>query len=143
MEGLWQSLKYPESEITTDPRHEMEGWSHTRSEVEQMVGSEAKKAGNSANKIYAKYQFKNISWDGKFFDYKDFKEGSEFHFLLIKRALRAKLDQTPGLWALLMKTGCLKLRPDHAITDKDPPAYHHYKIFMELRRERQFVPCEI
>lgn len=141
VEGLWQSLKYPEQEIANDPRHAMEGWSNSRSEVEQMAGTEAKKAGNIANKIYAKYQFKNVSWGDKFFDYKDFAAGSDFHYQLIKRSLRAKLDQTPGLWELLMRTGCLKLRPDHTITDKDPPAYHHYKIFMELRREKQFVPC--
>lgn len=143
VEGLWQALKYPDPEVLDDPRHAMEGWSYSRSDVEQMIGTEAKKAGNAANKIYSKYQFRNISYGARFFDYKDFSEGSEIHYLLIKSALRAKLDQTEGLWSLLMKTGCLKLMPDHKISSNDPLSYHHYKIFMELRREKQFVPCPV
>ena len=120
----------------------MEGWNYSRAEVAALTASEAKKAGNEANKIYARYRFKKVSWGRQFFDYKDFADGSDFHYQLIKKSLRAKLDQTQGLWDLLQKTGCLKLRPDHKISSNDPPAYHHYAIYMELRRERQSLPCE-
>lgn len=141
IEGLWQSLKYPDPAVKEDPRLDMEGWNYTRAEVASMTASEAKRAGNEANKIYARYRFKKVSWREHFFDYKDFSTGSDFHHQLIKSALRAKLNQTEGLWDLLLKTGCLKLRPDHKISSNDPPAYHHYLIFMELRREKQSVPC--
>ena len=142
IEGLWQSLKYPDP-LNPDLRNELDEWPFTRAEVESMVGFEAKDAGTLASNIYKKNKLKNVSWNGHFFDYVDHKEGSAFHYILIKRALRAKLDQNPGLWSLLMRTGCLKLKPDHKMNESDPPAYHYYKIFMELRREKQFVPCEI
>lgn len=140
VEGLWQSLKYPDPEILSDERHAYT-FPYTRAQVEQMVDRAAKNAGNLANKIYADNKLKNVNWGTHFFDYVDRAEGSAYHYVLIKRALRAKLDQNSGLWALLMKTGCLKLRPDHKMGENDPASYHYYKIYMELRAEKQFVPC--
>lgn len=142
VEGLWQSLKYPDPEIPNDERHSLQ-FPYTRPQVEQMVDRAAKNAGNLANKIYANNKLKNVNWGTHFFDYVDRAEGSAYHYVLIKRALRAKLDQNPGLWALLMKTGCLKLRPDHKMSENDPQSYHYYKIYMELRAEKQFVPCTV
>ncbi len=140
VEGLWQSLKYPDP-IFPDVRNNITEWAFTRSQVEAMTGFEAKDAGTLASNIFKKYKLKNVNWNEHFFDYVDRAEGSQFHLGLIKRALRAKLDQNSGLWALLMKTGCLTLKPDHKMSENDPPSYHYYKIFMELRSERQFVPC--
>lgn len=141
VEGLWQSLKYPDPEIVADERHNIV-FPHTRAEVEQMVDRVAKAAGNAANKIYVEKNLKNVNWGNHFFDYVDHAEGSQFHYVLIKRAFRAKLDQNPGLWDLLMRTGCLILKPDHKVGEKDPPSFHYYNIYMELRSERQFVPCQ-
>lgn len=141
VEGLWQSLKFPDPEIQEDPRHAITAWPHSRAEVEQMVGPEAKDAGNAANAIYRVHKLKDVSYGKAFFDYNDHDEGSAYHYTIIKRALRAKLDQNHGLWELLMKTGRLILKPDHRVSEKDPPSYQYFKIFMELRRERQFVPC--
>lgn len=143
VEGLWQSLKYPDPEIPEDERHAITEWEFTRAQVEAMVDRVAKGAGNSANKVYAKYKLKNINWGTHFFSYNDMAEGSQYHYVLIKRALRAKLDQNAGLWELLMKTGCLTLRPDHIMSENDPPSYKYFNIYMELRSERQFVPCKI
>ncbi len=143
VEGLWQSLKYPDPSLSEDPRHVITDWEFSRAEVEAMVDRVAKNAGNSANKIYVKYNLKDISWGKHFFNYNDMAEGSQYHYVLIKRALRAKLDQNQGLWELLMRTGCLTLKPDHNVSETDPPSYKYFNIFMELRSERQFVPCKI
>lgn len=143
VEGLWQSLKYPDPSLPEDPRHVITDWEFSRAEVEAMVDRVAKNAGNSANKIYVKHNLKDISWGKHFFNYNDMAEGSQYHYVLIKRALRAKLDQNQGLWELLMRTGCLTLKPDHNVSETDPPSYKYFNIFMELRSERQFVPCKI
>lgn len=140
VEGLWQSLKYPDP-LYPDVRNQITEWPYTRAQVEAMVGFEAKGAGSLASNIFKKYKLKNVSYFDHFFDYVDYAAGSEYHLGIIKRALRAKLDQNPGLWTLLMKTGCLILKPDHKADENDPPSYHYYKIYMELRSERQFAPC--
>lgn len=137
VEGLWQSLKYPDPEIQDDPRSQIAEWPFTRKEVEAMVGSRAKNAGNLANKIYAKYALKEVSWGEQFFDYVDHSTGSAFHYELIKSALLAKLDQNLELWDLLLKTECLTLKPDHKMGENDPPSYRYFEIYMRLRSERQ------
>lgn len=143
VEGLWQSLKYPDPALADDHRHTITDWEFTRAEVEAMVDRVAKSAGNSANKVYAKYGLKNVSWGTHYFNYNDLAEGSDYHYVLIKRVFREKLNQNPGLWELLMRTGCLILRPDHKVSETLPPSYKYFNIFMELRSERQFVPCNI
>lgn len=140
VEGLWQSLKYPDHSQSNDPRLNLIFPFH-REQVMLMSGFEAKKAGDEANKIYKQEKLKLVSYGSHFFDYKDHAAGSEFHYQLMKRAMKAKLDQNPSLWSLLIRTGCLKLRPDHKLNDTDPAAYHYYKIYMDLRAEKQFVPC--
>lgn len=141
VEGLWQSLKYPDPLVERDERHQYSGWPHTRQEVELMDGFTSKAAGDAANRIYKEHGFKNVSWGNIFFHYKDYAEGSQFHLVLITRAIRAKLDQN-NLWGLLLRTGCLKLRPDHKVNENDPPSYHYYQILMKLRSEKQFVSCD-
>lgn len=136
VEGLWQSLKYPDPQIKDDPRHAILSWPYTRAQVEMMVGFEAKKAGNIANEIYKEHGLNNVNWGGHFFNYVDHSSGSEFHYELIKRALKAKLDQNKGLWDLLLQTGCLKLRSDHQASSKEPPSFRYYEILMILRNER-------
>jgi hypothetical protein len=141
IEGLWQSLKYPDPDISHDQRSAVITWPHRRSEVEQMISFEAKRAGEAANRIYKENNLKNISWGSHFFDYNDFSTGSDYHYNLMKNAMKAKLEQTPGLWELLLKTKCLKLLPDHKVNENNPASYHYYKIFMELRSLRQTLPC--
>lgn len=142
IEGLWQSMKFPDPTQKDDQRHGISGWPFTRAEVEQMTAFEAKRAGDEANKIYQKYGLKNVSYGDRFFNYKDRADGSQVHLDIIKRAQRAKLDQNEGLWSLLLRTGCLKLLPDHKVNENDPPSYKYFRIYMELRRERHFVSCE-
>lgn len=141
VEGFWQSLKYPDPELQSDERFTLTGWPFKRHEVEAMISFDAKRAGDAANKIYRENGIRLVSWGTHLFDYVDRAEGSAFHYILIKRVLRAKLDQNPGLWELLMKTGCLILKPDHKISETAPASFHYGKIFMELRSEKLFVPC--
>ncbi|MBY0515905.1 MAG: NADAR family protein [Bacteriovoracaceae bacterium] len=138
VEGLWQALKYPDPSIPNDPRAKLV-WPHTRAEVMAMVAFDAKRAGNEANLIYKANNLKEVSYGQDFFDYNDFAAGSEKHLKIITRALRAKLDQTPGLWDLLLKTGCLILKPDHTESGNSPASYRYFDIYMKLREERQ--PC--
>ena len=137
VEGLWQSLKYPDPTVANDVRFNITKWPFTRMQVEMMVGNEAKSAGTMANKIYADFSLKNVNWGEHFFDYVDHAEGSAYHYALIKRVLKAKLDQTPGLWELLLSTGDLTLRPDHKPGVNDPASYRYFEIYMVLRSERQ------
>lgn len=141
LEGLWQSLKYPDPSDANDIRNSVQDWPYSREQVQQMVAFEAKAAGDQAKKIYAKHGFKLVSWQGHHFDYVDFAEGSTYHYQLIARATLAKLDQNPGLWDLLLKTKCLKLRPDHKPQDREPPAYRYYEIYMSLRALKQETSC--
>ncbi len=139
VEGLWQAMKYPDPSLTSDPRHAITDWPHTRAEVMAMTGFEAKDAGSVAGTIYKKYKLKNISYGTQTFDYKDLAIGSALHLDIISRALKAKLEQNHGLWELLEKTQCLRLRPDHTVGENDPPAYKYYDLFMQFRQER--VSC--
>lgn len=141
IEGLWQSLKYPDPLNTLDPRHDVSDWPFTRSQVEMMTGPEAKAAGDVTKKIYSRHNWKFVSWMGFLFDYLDQAEGSHYHYLLIEKASRAKLDQHPELWSLLLKTDCLKLKPDHKASANETAAYRYYEIYMKLRDEKRAEPC--
>jgi len=139
VEGLWQSLKYPDPNISADPRHSLT-WPHSRAEVEKMVSFEAKAAGDEANQIYKNNHLKNVSYGNHFFNYNDYAEGSAFHYKLIKKAMTAKLNQNPEVMALLNKTKGLILKPDHFVNEKDPASYHYYKILMEIRDQESLDP---
>lgn len=143
VEGLWQSLKYPDLEIAQDKRKKITGWPYSREQVQRLVAFEAKAAGNVANKIYVENKLKEINWGSHFFDYNDHATGSDYHYSLIKRVLRAKLDQNENLWTLLLKTKCLVLKPDHKMSEDLPGSYYYNKIFMELRNEKLSTPCEL
>lgn len=140
VEGLWQSLKYPDPAFPQDPRHEVDEWSFTRAEVEQMVSFKAKDAGDAANLVYKRYSFKFISYGNKFFDHKDFAEGSAYHYEVIKAAMIAKLQQNPEAYKLLMKTKGLILKPDHYVSEKDPAAFKYHKMMMEIRDQENLGP---
>lgn len=133
IEGLWQSLKYPDPALENDPRHLITGWPHNREQVEQMVAFEAKDAGEAASEIYKTHQLKDVSYGPRFFNYKDYAEGSAYHYKIIKAATVAKLVQNPEAFELLLKTKGLILKPDHFVGRNDPPSYRYYDILMEIR----------
>jgi predicted NAD-dependent protein-ADP-ribosyltransferase YbiA (DUF1768 family) len=140
IEGLWQSMKYPDPALPQDPRHRIQGWPHTRAEVEQMVSFVAKDAGDVASAIYKQHNLKEISYGEKFFNHKDYADGSLYHYRIIKAAAIAKLAQNPEAYQLLLTTKGLILKPDHHVGDNDPPAYRYYQIMMEIRDQEILGP---
>ncbi|OGQ18577.1 MAG: hypothetical protein A3B70_05170 [Deltaproteobacteria bacterium RIFCSPHIGHO2_02_FULL_40_11] len=134
VEGLWQSLKYPDSDDPKDPRHALT-WIYTRAAVRNLYGFEAKKAGNNTKENYTKLGISWVSYKGRRMEYKG--KDQAIHYRLIKRAILAKILQNKNARDLLLQTGNLKLRPDH-IQDKDvPPAYRYYDILMDIRTKLQ------
>ena len=84
VEGFWQGLKFDE-----------EG---KRKEIAQLSGIEAKKAGRKAERS-TKFEYQS----------KKFQVGSEEHQKLMKRAIKAKLEQNPHVLDLLLATGNKKI----------------------------------
>ena len=62
------------------------------------------------------------------------------HYRLIVEAMRAKLEQNPGVKKILLSTGDLILLPDHK-QEPDPPAeWQYFKIWMELEARSEGHP---
>lgn len=129
VEGLWQSMKYPES--PKDIRFNAVKWAHTRAQVEQMVGFKAKDAGNTGSIVMKKLNIDWVSFAGKKMIYRDPNKGE--HYNIIFEAMVAKLKQNPKVKELLLRTRNLELLPDHKVGKNDPPAWKYYKIWMKIR----------
>ncbi|MBX7244754.1 MAG: NADAR family protein [Candidatus Sumerlaeaceae bacterium] len=133
IEGFWQMMLYPES--ADDPRTSAPGveWKYTRDQVAQMVGFEAKAAGELASANMKKMGINRVTYNGKRMDYYVPDKGD--HYNLIVRATRAKLEQNPEVKRILLATGDLKLRPDHTQPADAPPSWRYFEIYMQLRDE--------
>ncbi|OUR99977.1 hypothetical protein A9Q84_02795 [Halobacteriovorax marinus] len=134
VEGLWQSLKYPEGEDDFRATYEGLEWPYTRSEVEQMVGFLARKAGRYANANMREMDINWVTFKGKKIKLWVSTTTKGVHYRLIKDALKSKAMQNPEVMSVLMSTGDLILRPDHSMGER-PPAWFYNKIWMELRAE--------
>jgi predicted NAD-dependent protein-ADP-ribosyltransferase YbiA (DUF1768 family) len=136
VEGFWQMMKFPDSLIADDPRKAPQFvWTNTREGVAQLVGFEAKDAGNEGSKVMKELGIDWVSYFGKQMPYHTPEKGE--HYDLIRRAMKAKLEQTQGLKELLLKTGDLTLKPDHDQGANPPPAWQYFQIWMEFRSELQ------
>ena len=126
-------MKYPEG--PDDARSTFLGvaWPHTREEVSQMVGFEAKAAGELANKNMKTMGIDWVSFEGRRMQYRAPERG-EFH-ALIAEAMREKVRQNSAVCDVLLSTGDLILRPDHRQADDAPPAWRYCEIMMEIRGE--------
>lgn len=132
IEGLWQSLKYPEDD--KDERAQRSSkWPFKRNEVEQMVAFEALKAGKKANEIMKELSIQWVSFHNQKIDFKG-KE-IEKHYEIIEAAARAKIDQNPEVKKVLLSTGDLILKPDHHEDKDGTKAWRYYEIYMKLRQE--------
>ena len=131
IEGFWQMMKFPENDHDERSRFP---YNYSRNYVSAMWGFDAKNAGNHANKIMGEFDIEWVSYNGIRFNYKDFDEGSDFHYQLIYQAIRAKILQNYRLKELLGKTKNLILRPDHYQGVK-PESYYYHKILMKIRSE--------
>lgn len=132
VEALWQMMKYPDPTDESDLRNSL-AYPFSREEVQQMYDFDAKRAGDAGNKINKENGIKFISYKKYKFDYKDMGEGSHFHYILIKRAIRSKVMQNPEVRRLLLKTKGLILKPDHHQSSNSPRSYFYHKILMDIR----------
>lgn len=133
VEGLWQSLLYPEG--PDDPRSQFAGltWAHTREDVARMTAFDAKTAGDLAEKNMERMGINWVTFEGERMTYRTPEKGA--HYDLIMSAMRAKLEQNPEVASTLMATGDLVLQPDHTPEPNAPPAWHYFEIWMAIRSE--------
>jgi len=134
LEGLWQSMKYPEG--PDDPRasHPAVTWEHAREEVMIMVAFDAKEAGDKAEKNMAAMGINWVTFEGERIRHRG--ENQDRHYGIIEAATRAKVSQNPEVEKVLIATGDLILRPDHLTDENAPPAWRYYDIYMKIRAER-------
>lgn len=133
IEGLWQSMKYPEGKNDERLKNKKIKWPHKREEVMQLTGLDAKKAGEEANEIMEKLGIKWVTYNGKKLYYVG--QDKDKHYDIILRATRAKLEENPNVLQLLLKTKNLKLMADHKQKPDAPPAYKYQEIYTLLREE--------
>jgi predicted NAD-dependent protein-ADP-ribosyltransferase YbiA (DUF1768 family) len=135
VEGLWQSMKYPEDK--NDPRYTHPGiqWKYTRAEVAQMTGFDAKRAGSLASDNMKKMDINWVTYKGVKMTYRTTKKAA--HYRLIKRIMSEKLLQNAEVKKILLATGNLVLMPDHKQRAGTPPAWKYNQIWMEFRSQIQ------
>ncbi len=132
VEGVWQSMKFPEGKKDARMKEGMD-WKHKRSDVAQMKAFKAKKAGDIGSKNMKKLGINYVTWKGKKMTYRTSEKGD--HYQLIRQLMKAKLEQNPEVKRILLATGDLKLLPDHKVKPDAPPAWRYFDIWMELRSE--------
>ncbi len=132
LEGFWQMMKYPEG--PDDFRATFPGiiWKHTRDEVSQMVGMEAKAAGDLGSANMKVMDIDWVTFEGRRMKYRTTEKGE--HYSLIVEATWAKVQQNPRVRDVLLSTGDLILRPDHHQPADSPPEWRYYEILMDIRQ---------
>ena len=136
VEGLWQGMKYPESNTDERVKNGVV-WPYTRAQVMAMSGFESKHAGDLANANMKQLGIKWVTYNGKKIEYNG--ADAEEHYQLILRACRAKIEQNPVLKNLLLSTNNLVFFADHKQAPDSLPAYKYHEIYMKLRTELQNV----
>ncbi|MFN7903783.1 MAG: NADAR family protein [Pseudobdellovibrionaceae bacterium] len=136
VEGLWQSMKYPEG--NSDPRIQPGIlWPFSRSEVMLQAGFIAKDSGKIANENMKKLGIKWISFEGEKFDYNSTDVGKQKHYELIFAAMSEKMNQNEQVKTILLKTQNLILLADHDQGPNAAPAYLYANIWMKIRDQLQ------
>ena len=135
LEGLWHSMKYPESPDDLRALYPGAVWEHTREEVMDMVAFAAHEAGEKAERNMEIIGIDWVTFEGEQIRFKGAGQGR--HYEIIEEATRAKLSQNPEVREVLLATGDLVLRPDHLTEEGAPPAWRYYDIYMKIRGELQ------
>ena len=135
LEGFWQMMKFPEG--ADDPRAKFAGlvWPHTREEVSQLTGFDAKRAGTAAEMNLKKMGITWVTFENERFEYRPPTPGR--HYQLIVEATREKVRQNPEVKRVLLQTGDLVLKPDHHQDPDAPAAWRYYEILTAIRAELQ------
>ena len=133
LEGFWQMMLYPEG--PDDPRAKFPGlvWPHTRRQVSQMTGFEAKDAGTLAEQNMARMGIDWVTFEAERFPYRPERPGR--HYDLIVAAMREKVRQNPQVRQTLLATIDLVLRPDHHEEAGARAAWRYCDILMQIRAE--------
>jgi predicted NAD-dependent protein-ADP-ribosyltransferase YbiA (DUF1768 family) len=135
LEGFWQMMKYPEGD--DDPRAKFPGitWPHTREEVAQLTGFDAKRAGDLGSKNMKQMGIDWVTFEGKRMTYRPEEPGE--HYRLIVEATWEKVRQNPNVKQVLLSTGDLVLKPDHRQEPNAPAAWRYFDILTEIRSQLQ------
>ncbi|MFZ3229372.1 MAG: NADAR family protein [Pseudobdellovibrio sp.] len=133
VEGLWQSMKYPESTEDERAKDKSLTWVYSREQVMQLSGFEAKQAGDLANENMKKMGIKWITYKGKKFEYNGI--GQNHHYEIIYAACVQKIEQNEKIKKLLISTASLKLMADHKQRLDTLPSYKYQEIYSKIRNE--------
>lgn len=133
LEAFWQMMKYPEGDDDLRAKFPDAVWQHTREQVAQMAGFEAKKAGTLADNNMKKMGFDWVTFEGKRIEYKPKMPGE--HYKLIVEATHEKVCQNPEVRKVLLATGDLVLRPDHRQEPDAVAAWRYYEILTAIRTQ--------
>lgn len=128
IEGLWQSMKYPEG--PNDPRSKL-SYKLKRTDVEKMSAFKAKRAGKEGSNNMKKLGINWVTYNGTRMTYRTSKKGK--HYQLIRRLMEEKVKQNKKVQEVLLSTGSLMLLPDHKQKPDSPPAWKYNLIWMEIR----------
>lgn len=134
IEALWQVMLYPTGPLdrrAVAAKKKGLKYRFSRQQVAEMVGFEAKGAGEEAEDIMKQIGVDWVSYDGQVMPYRSKKPGK--HYDLIVEALWAKVRQNPKVKDVLMSTGNLTLIPDHIMESDAPPEWHYNEIWMTIR----------
>lgn len=135
IEGLWQGMKFPETDNDERFKHPTTGervvWPFTREQVYMMSAFESKKAGDQANEIMKKLGIKWVTYFGQKIEYKGKDQAA--HYAIIYEASVAKIEQNPLIKQLLLKTKGLTFMLDHKQDPSSPAAYRTDLIYMKIR----------
>ena len=131
IEGFWQMMLYPENASDWRALDKRVQWKYTREQVSQMVGFEAKAAGELAEQNMRILGIDWVSFEEEHFPYRSAEKGR--HYTLIREAMTEKLRQNPKVKEILKATGSLILRPDHHEEPNAPAEWRYFDVWMELR----------
>jgi len=132
VEGFWQMLKFPES-VQDERMNPLVTWKFNRDQVAQLVSRDAKEAGTEASQNMKVLGIDWVSFEGLQIKYYEKAKG-EF-YRLIRDVMVEKIKQNPEVREVLLRTGDLKLLPDHQQEVDAPPAWKYHEIWMEIRSE--------
>jgi len=133
IEGFWQMMKYPEGPQDERLKNKKIQWPNTRDDVAAMTAFEAKAAGKNASENMKALGIDWVTFEGEKIQYRENAKGK--FYKLIWEAEWEKLKQNPQVRETLLKTGNLKLRPDHHEEPEAAPAWRYYEIWMEIRSQ--------
>ena len=132
VESFWQMLKFPDSELTNDPRQEL-NYPFAREEVAAMNGSEALAAGKIADKIMEEHKINWVSFEGKTMITCS-KKPQDLRYLM-KEAMIKKYRYNQEVRRILKATGNLAIKMEAFHDRCDAPETRVDQLWTEIRKD--------